>query len=520
LYNNKKIQGGGERMLSMTSIDEIRRMYFDLGMKISEIERKSEHDRKTIRKYISETDFSSGDQKQKSNETKVSKLDPYKEAIDNWLIEDKRYRKKQRHTAKRVFDRLGDEFEGFDCSYRLVAEYVKIKKKEIYSNKNIFLPLEHPPGEAQVDFGQAQFYENGTLINGHYLVMTFPYSNAGFMQMFKGEAIECFLQGMKNIFNHIGGVPYKIWFDNASALVNFLSKKKERKVTDRFLKFSNHYNFQAVFCNPNSGHEKGNVENKVGFNRRNLLVPVPKIDNLITYNEELFPECEKYLEEEHYRKEKKVGELFDEDKKKLLPLNPVDFEIETLKQIKTDSYAKVRLNNGAHVYSTSPQFAESKVWVCLGAYRVRILDENYREVITHERFFGDKKQESMNWIPYLTTVSKRPGALKYTDIYTMFPDTLKKFVDKAEKKEQGVMLKQLSVLSKKGEFNQVLQALEMAIEHGSYDPDSVEAIFNRLNSNLPDIDPVALPNHIPVLPKLDQNNFKYDKALTKDSNHG
>lgn len=118
-----------------------------------------------------------------------SKLDKYKKKIDEWLEEDKGARRKQRHTALRVFDRLVELYgQDFDCSCRLVAGYVAEKKRSLYSQESkFFMPLVHIPGEGQVDFGEAEFYEKNELTTGYYLNLSFPHSNAGYLQLFKGE---------------------------------------------------------------------------------------------------------------------------------------------------------------------------------------------------------------------------------------------------------------------------------------------------------------------------------------------
>jgi transposase len=186
---------------------------------------------------------------------------------------DKQERKKQRHTAKRIFDRLAKEHPGFDCSYRLVADYVSRKKKEIYGEQEgFYMPLIHIPGEAQVDFGEADFFDRNVRCTGHYLNVSFPHSNADYLQIFKGEKM--------NIFAHIGGVPIRLWFDNLSPAVKTILKDDGRELTDAFLRFKNHYGFATAFCNPGQGHEKGSVETKVGYHRRNMLVPVPRVDDL------------------------------------------------------------------------------------------------------------------------------------------------------------------------------------------------------------------------------------------------
>ncbi len=230
----------------MTQKNHIRKMFYEQGLTISEIAKETKNDRKTVRKYLNQKNWTEKPQKMKDKGK--SKLDPFKETIDQWLTEDKKARKKQRHTAKRVYDRLVTlHKEGFPCGYKTVANYVSIRKKEIYSLKEGFLPLEHIAGEAQVDFGSADFYEKGYLHSGHYLNMSFPNSNQGYSQLFKGENQECLFQGMINIFYYMGGVPERIWFDNASTIVKKILKDGERELTDAFLRFQNHFGFEAAF---------------------------------------------------------------------------------------------------------------------------------------------------------------------------------------------------------------------------------------------------------------------------------
>lgn len=143
---------------------------------------------------------------------------------------------------------------------------------------------------------------NGELINGYHLVISFPYSNHSYVQIFPSQNQEALFQGMKNIFDHIGKVPKEIWFDNMSTAVAQIKKGKERKLTDRFIQFMAHYGFKAKFCNPASGNEKGHVENKVGYTRRNLFVPVPNFDSLSDFNKELLIKCEQDSNRDHYKK--------------------------------------------------------------------------------------------------------------------------------------------------------------------------------------------------------------------------
>ena len=172
-------------MTTMDQIHRIRELYYEQDKNLNEIAIIMGCDWRTVRKYVDMENFSSPPPAPASSEIHESKLDPFKPLIDEWLQADKLAPRKQRHTAKRVFKRLKDEADGFDCSYRLVALYVKQKKEELRLKRTDgYIPLDHHPGEAQADFGTADFYENGKLHHeAKYLVLSFPFSNGGFLQL-------------------------------------------------------------------------------------------------------------------------------------------------------------------------------------------------------------------------------------------------------------------------------------------------------------------------------------------------
>ena len=424
-----------------------------------------------------------------------------------------------RHTSKRILERLIEFCKKeknceFNCSYRLVCSYVSEKKKELYkTRKDAFLPLEHIPGEAQIDFGDAEFVENGLTFEGSYLCVSFPHSNAGYTQIFKGKNQECLFEGMKSMFNHIGGVPSRIWFDNMSTAVVKILKEGKRINTDGFLRFANHYGFEAVFCNPNAGHEKGNVENKVGYTRRNLFVPIPEFKDIEEYNVELLARCNCDNDRIHYYKPAKISELFEKDIESFLPLPSCNYDTAKYLTVKTTSYGKFTLEAGKHIYSTTPQYSNSVIIVKISANKVHALDKNYQVVATHRRLYGGWRQESMDWIPYLTQLSKRPRALKYTGIYKMLPDVIQNFLNKCEYSEQRQALQILSDLTEKSSFNKAVNALKLAVERNSNDIDSVIAIFNKTNEKQIEITDFVPSENIPKLEEFKVNTLMYDKLF-------
>ncbi len=259
------------------------------GKSLRMIAKENKHDFRTVKKYADLDDWNEPIPKKRRGRPTV--LDPVKSIIDRCLTGDLLIPRKQRHTAQRIYNRLKSEYPDlFHASVRTVRSYVAQKKKELYSVKEEgYLPLTHPRGEAQVDFGEALAYGKGKLIKIYFLNLSFPYSNASFTQLFKGQNQECLFTGLSTIFEHSGRVPTSLWFDNCSTIVSKIQKGGNRTLTDAFLRFALHYGFTYHFCNPGQGHEKGHVEGKVGYHRRNFLVPVPRFDSLEDYNRTLFP---------------------------------------------------------------------------------------------------------------------------------------------------------------------------------------------------------------------------------------
>ena len=175
------------------------------------------------------------------------------------------------------------EEHGYTGSYSIVQRYMK-KCRSIQTEK-ANLELIWDPGPAQVDFGEADFYEAGKLCRKKYLTVSFPYSNDGYSQVFGGETAECVCQGLQDIFEFIGGVPPLLIFDNATGVGRRIGDAIHE--SELFSRFRAHYHFRVRFCNPYSGWEKGNVERKVDYNRANLFVPVPHFNEIEKYNQKL-----------------------------------------------------------------------------------------------------------------------------------------------------------------------------------------------------------------------------------------
>ena len=471
------MKGEPRRMKTMATIHRIRNEYFAEGKTISEIAREQNIDRKTIRKYINKDDWSVD--LPVTREPQSTLFDTYGPIITRWLEEDKTRRRKQRHTAKRVFDRLTKEY-GYTGSYRTIANYVSLVKMGIYHESDPSLPLSHIGGEAQVDFGSADYYERGQKVSGAYLILSFPRSNAGLGQLLPGENIECLFEALLAIFIYLGGVPTTLWFDNASAIVKKILEDGKRLVTDRFAQFQEHFGFNSNFCNPGKGREKGHVEAKVGYVRRNMFVPEPHISSLETYNEQLLHTCEADWHREHYKFEGIIEDLYHtHDQPKLMIYPSIDFDPAGYKLMRADNCGMITIK-GIHRYSTSPRFAGELVQLKFTAQHVQVLDDSHRVIVTHTRLYGKKKGEQMNWLPYLQLLSRRPGALKYTPVYSLMPSPLQQWLSIQPKKLIGNALSAVASLTEHTGFDQACNTVTEALERGITDFDSLVALNDRL----------------------------------------
>lgn len=476
-------------MTTMDQIHHVRELYYEQDRKISEIAAITGLNRKTVTKYVDMTDFNPPAPKLVILQQCCPKLDPYKSLIDQWLMDDKKAPRKQRHTAKRVYVRLTNETEDFECSYRLVADYVKEKKKQLHlENKDKGkIPLIHYPGESQCDFGSADFYENGTKYSGKYLVLSFPYSNQGFHQLLYGENMECLQESLDAIFRHIGGVPREVWFDNTSTIVTGIIKGGGRELTEQFIRFREHYGFKAVFCNPESGWEKGNVENKVGYSRRNFLVPVPRFPALADYNVNALKEGDSDGDREHYRHDSTIKELFSEEQHSFLALPSIPFELTSMMTVATNGWGKFTMYKGKHKYSVSPRHTNTVVGLKLSSAAITVLDENLHEIITHKRLYGEQKQESMEWIPYLDYISRHPCALMNTGIYEMMPSGMQNYLRECHGTDHGKILNVIAELTRHTGFDSAVQTVDQAIMYQATDADSLQNLYRMFYADVTEL---------------------------------
>ena len=271
----------------MKSVDlyyEVRRSVFLEGLSRREVARRYGIARKTVDKMCQ---FSAPPGYRRTAPVVRPKLDGFTEIIDQILAADQKMPAKQRHTAKRIFERLRDEY-GFEGGQTIVKDYVHDKK---LSSKEMFVPLHHPPGHAQVDFGEAMGVIAGVSPKIHFFCMDLPHSDAIFVKAYPAETTEAFLDGHVAAFDFFGGLPLSLLYDNTTLAVAKILGDGKRKRTEAFTALQSHYLFDDRFGRPGKGNDKGNVEGLVGYARRNFLVPMPTFASHEALNVYLLEQC-------------------------------------------------------------------------------------------------------------------------------------------------------------------------------------------------------------------------------------
>lgn len=400
-------------------------------------------------------------------------LGDYIEIIDEWLENDRREPRKQRHTVSRIHKRLQKE-QNFTGSYGSVKKYVRKKKFLMKTVAEGYLPLAQPPAHAQVDFGDFKYYDSsGADYEGHALIVSFPYANTGWMQVFPSENQECLLEGLKRIFYHIGGVPIRLRCDNMSTAVAHVLKGTERELTDGFARFMIQHRFAADFCNPASGNEKGNVESKVGYTRRNMLVPVPVIDDFEAFNKELLKQCDEDHDREHYRHGDTLDNLWEQEKKYLLTLPEYEYSVFRYESLPVGKTGFVTVDSNK--YGLSPELCGKIVQAKIYFDRIELYYD-HALLKTYERSYK-KKEEISDWKQYLPVLVQKPGATEHTRFFGQMPKLWQEYLKTAKGKERKSALMLLMEIVQDGNEALCDEALELANEYGRIDTDNIRQCY-------------------------------------------
>ncbi|MDP9340603.1 MAG: IS21 family transposase, partial [Actinomycetota bacterium] len=268
-----------------------------------------------------------------------TKLGPYLPVISEILASDAEAPPKQRHTAKRIFERLRDEY-GYQGGITQVKEAVARHRRHA---QEVFVPLSHPPGEAQFDFGQATVQIAGVRRKAAFAVMSLPYSDAFHVSAYPRECTETFQAAHVAAFSFFGGVPTRTAYDNTTIAVRKVIGR-ERALTREFLRLESHFLFTHHFCRVGRGNEKGHVESLVGYGRRNFMVPVPSCSSFAELNARLEASCRADLVRRVRGKAVTKAELLEVDRAAMLGVPAASFEARRVVAARANSLSLVRFD--------------------------------------------------------------------------------------------------------------------------------------------------------------------------------
>jgi transposase len=472
------------------------------GLSLREIAERSGRHFNTVKKYVDREDWN---EEYRARKERMSLLEPLKPVIDGWIADDLKRGRKHRRTATKIYNDLcadGELSKLLAVGKQTVINYVGRRKKEMckrtYATAMFGL---HAMCWAQVDFGDILVIkQDGAEEVWHELVVSFPWSNAGFAQVCRFETKECLCEALIRIFEFIGGVPLRILFDNMSSAVVHIEEHGKRRLTEMFMRFAMHHRFKAEFCNPDSPHEKGNVENKVGYIRRNYLLPPPVIEDLDAFNQELLERCMADLEREHYVKKEQIVDLFTAEQEALIPLPRERFRVFELIKVKTDKYSFIHFERNQ--YSTSPEYTECEMWLEVGVSELRVLNGKYEQVALHTRKYERDMKPTIDFENYVGALSRKPRAFLNSPYFATLPEAVQEHLKRCQYAELKKMLLTLVPIIREGKIGDAAVVLELASVRSTDDFTLAYRALTEDTRPLPSVTSPSIPIQQPYLPKL------------------
>lgn len=333
-----------------------------------------------------------------------------KQAIDHWLESDKQAPKKQRHTAKRIFERLLLEYDYLGC-LPTIKKIVGQRRRELGLKKEAYVPLVHFAGEeAEVDWYEAYVDFPTGRKKLYFFEMRSCFSGREFHMSSPCQTQQAFLEAHIHAFHYFGGVFKKIRYDNLASAVKKVLTGRRRIEHERFTLLKSHYLFEALFCLPGKigAHEKGGVECGVGRFRRSHLVPIPHFETVEKLNHYLLSCCTKDDGRIIIGKQqcilddwkKEAGELLG------LPKEAIDLDEVSLLRVNDKSVVTLKGNK----YSVPVDYVGKKLEVRLSTLSVRMLSQG-KQIAHHARLY-QKYGISTQLDHYLELLRKKPGALR------------------------------------------------------------------------------------------------------------
>jgi len=419
------------------------------------------------------------------------KLAPFIGIIDGILEEDKSRPTKQRHTSKRIFERLRDE-HGFAGGLTIVKDYVHERRLR---QREVFVPLSHEPGHAQADFGEALAEIGGVEQKIHFFAMDLPHSDACFVQAYPAETTEAFCAGHTAAFDFFGGVPRSVLYDNTKLAVARILGDGTRQRTRVFSELQSHYLFEDRFGRPGKGNDKGKVEGLVGWIRRNLLVPMPRAASFEALNAKLIDDCRRRLGDRLRGHTETIGERLARDLAVFhdLPATPYDACEKKTGRVSSLSLVRYRGND----YSVPTPYGHREVLIRGYVHEV-VISCGGDVIARHARSYA-REDFIFDPLHYLALLEQKVGALDQAaplvgwdlpEEFAMFRRLLEARMGKRGKREFVQILRLLESFRR----DDVVAGIRDAMARGTIGFDAVKhLVLCRIERRPPRLDLTVYP---------------------------
>jgi transposase len=466
----------------------VRRAVFIQGLSRREAARVFGIDRRTVDKMLV---FSVPPGYRRKQAPARPKLDPFIGIIDQILESDAKVPRKQRHTSKRIFERLRDE-HGFAGGITIVKDYIFAARQR---QREMFVPLSHPPGHAQVDFGEALGVIGGIERKIHFLAMDLPQSDACFVKAYPGETSEAFCDGHVAAFAFFGGVPQSILYDNTTIAVARILGDGKRKRTRVFGELVSHYLFEDRFGRPGKGNDKGKVEGLVGYARRNFMVPLPQFASFDDLNAALEEQCRRRMSDKLRGHSDTIGERLKQDRAAFQDLPAVAYDACDKRSSRVSSLSLVRYRGND--YSVPTAYGHREVLVRGYVHEVVIACGS--EVIARHPRSWDREDFIFDPLHYLALIEQKTNALdqaapladwELPDAFATLRRLLEARMGKKGKREFVQILRLMETFS----LDDVVAGINSALERGTIGFGAVKhLVLCRIEHRPPRLDMTLYP---------------------------
>lgn len=504
-------------MISVEKREQLRRAFFIDGKSIRQIAREHRCSRDTVKKAIESAEPATYTLK-KPRPAPV--LGPYMARIDELLAENERLPRKQRYTGHKIYEDI--KAKGYRGSESRVRGYIAEQRRD-KKKRQVYIPLEFDPGaDGQVDWGEAEAIVAGVQVTVQLFVMRLCYSRRLFVMAFPAQKQEAFFEGHVRAFHHFQGVPGRLSYDNLKTAVQRVLTGRNRKEQDAFIFFRSHHLFDSHFCTPGQGHEKGRVEDGVGFSRRNFLVPLPEVASFQELNAHLLAQC---LADDQRRVDRQavtIGEAWEMERPYLGALPQKDFECCITKPVTLNGYSQVEFDTNRYSVPTDEAYRN----LVLKAYPFRVDILHLNDVIaSHPRCYG-QQQDILDPLHYLPLLEQRPGAFDHAVPIRRWRETWPPVYEGLLARLQaqwpdgrGVReFVRILKLHRDHPAHRVAQAIEQALEYGCAHLDGVQLCLHQLlnpAAPVPALDLTAWPQLATVGAQAPDLS-RYDQLLERE----